>query len=461
MFARFDAFVLFAEMRTGSNHLEASLSALADVTGHGEVFNPVFIGKPTGEELFGIDLAAREADPLPLLDRLVAQEGLPGFRYFHDHDPRVLAPVLDNPRIAKVILTRNPLDSYVSLAIARETGQWRLTNPKMAKAALVRFDGAEFDALVARQAAFRDRVAVALQRSGQVPFWIGYDQIGDLEVLNGLAAFLGSTDRLTEVPGKLKRQNPAPVEEKVENPEEMRAHLARLDPFLMARPAAPDPAPRADLTGLVAAAESPLIHVGLPGGPHAAVAAWLGAVDGAPAAGDFDERGLRRWLRGAKGFTSFCVLRHPLDRAWAAWRAVLDGRGREANTVRRVMVNQHGVLLPEDGPEAEGFAGFLRFLGAVRGGQSALPVAPGWEGQAELLAGMAQTLIPQRVIREADAQAELDRLAAAVGRRPQPFGIAEAGPKLAEVYRPEHDDLAVAAYRRDYRQFGFRRWKNS
>jgi LPS sulfotransferase NodH len=459
--ARYDAFVLFAEMRTGSNHLEASLSALSDVTGHGEVFNPVFIGKHTGNELFGIDLAAREADPLPLLERLVAQEGLAGFRYFHDHDPRVLAHVLENPRIAKVILTRNPLEAYISLVIARATGQWRLTNPKMAKAAQVRFDGPAFDALVARQAAFRDRVSVDLQRSGQTAFWIGYDQIGDLEVLNGLAAFLGSADRLTEVPGKLKRQNPGSVEEKVENPDEMRAHLARLEPFLMSRPAAPDRAPQTELAGLIAAADSPLIHLGLPGGPGAAVAAWLEALDGVAPLGDFNDRRLRRWVRGAKGFVSFCVLRHPLARAWGAWRAMLDGRGREANNVRRVMVNQHGVVLPEDGNHADGFAGFLRFLGAVRGGQSALPVAPDWEGQAELLAGMAQVLIPQRVIREGDAQAELDRLAESVGRAPPRFEIAGEGPSLAEFYRPEHDDLAVTAYRRDYRQFGFRRWKNS
>mgnify|MGYP003679545410 FL=1 len=43
MSARFDAFVMFAEMRTGSNHLEESLNTLSDVTSHGEVFNPSFI----------------------------------------------------------------------------------------------------------------------------------------------------------------------------------------------------------------------------------------------------------------------------------------------------------------------------------------------------------------------------------------------------------------------------------
>lgn len=46
---------------------------------------------------------------------------LGGFRYFHDHDPRVLDMILDDPGCAKIILTRNPLDSYVSWKIAQAT----------------------------------------------------------------------------------------------------------------------------------------------------------------------------------------------------------------------------------------------------------------------------------------------------------------------------------------------------
>ena len=100
---------MFAEMRTGSNFLEANLNALPGVTCHGEVFNPFFIGKKDHTELFDITLTAREADPLPLLRRLRERtDGLSAFRYFHDHDPRVFDAVMDDPRCAKIILTRNP-----------------------------------------------------------------------------------------------------------------------------------------------------------------------------------------------------------------------------------------------------------------------------------------------------------------------------------------------------------------
>jgi hypothetical protein len=142
MARRFEAFVIFAEMRTGSNHLEESLNGLADIECHGEVFNPTFIGHHNRFEFLGYDLARRERDPVGLVDAMIARgDTLPGFRFFHDHDPRVLDRVLNDPRIAKVLLTRNPLDSYVSRRIATETGQWRLTDLKHSRSGKIDFDG--------------------------------------------------------------------------------------------------------------------------------------------------------------------------------------------------------------------------------------------------------------------------------------------------------------------------------
>jgi len=65
----FDYFVVFAEMRTGSNFLEANLNALDGVTCHGEAFNPHFIGYPNRTELLGYTQQTREADPAGLIER--------------------------------------------------------------------------------------------------------------------------------------------------------------------------------------------------------------------------------------------------------------------------------------------------------------------------------------------------------------------------------------------------------
>ena len=92
---RFTSFVVFAEMRTGSNLLEANLNTLPGVVSHGEVFNRYILGKKDRTELFGITMEERDRDPRPLLAKLRENtEGLPGFRFFHDHDLRILDDVL-------------------------------------------------------------------------------------------------------------------------------------------------------------------------------------------------------------------------------------------------------------------------------------------------------------------------------------------------------------------------------
>ena len=58
--------------------------------------------------------------------------------------------VLSDPACAKIILTRNPLESYVSHKIAAETKQWRLGNVVHRKKTQVTFDAAEFEQLLTR-----------------------------------------------------------------------------------------------------------------------------------------------------------------------------------------------------------------------------------------------------------------------------------------------------------------------
>ena len=95
----FDYFVVFAEMRTGSNFLESNLNAFEDVTCFGEAFNPHFIGYPNKESLLGVTQEMREEDPLALINRIKSEPGqLGGFRFFHNHDPRVLQVMLEDPR---------------------------------------------------------------------------------------------------------------------------------------------------------------------------------------------------------------------------------------------------------------------------------------------------------------------------------------------------------------------------
>lgn len=106
----FKYFTIFGAMRTGSNLLERSLDQYAGLSGHGELFNPQFIGKPDRREFLTMPLADRNADPIGLLNLLVeaSPHAIPGFRIFDNHDQRVIDFAARDPNCAKIILRRNP-----------------------------------------------------------------------------------------------------------------------------------------------------------------------------------------------------------------------------------------------------------------------------------------------------------------------------------------------------------------
>ena len=201
--------------------------------------------------------------------------GLSGFRYFHDHDPRIFDLVMDDPRCAKIVLTRNPLESYVSLKIAQATGQWKLTNPKNLKQAKARFDPVEFTTHLDHVQQFQIRLLRALQVRGQTAFWIDYEDIPDLDVLNGLAAFLGVDGRLDAVDASLTVQNPEPLAEKVTNPAAMEQALARLDRFNLARTPNFEPRRAAAVPGYIAARAAPLLFLPVKGAPLQPILDWF------------------------------------------------------------------------------------------------------------------------------------------------------------------------------------------
>ncbi len=457
MTGAFTSFVLFAEMRTGSNFLEANLNALAGVTCHGEAFNPHFIGKLNGAEAFGMSLAERDADPLRFLARLRAQPGLNGFRYFHDHDPRVFPAVLDDPACAKVVLTRNPLESYVSWKIAQATGQWKLTNARKLKVAKAAFDGDEFARFVEGLQAFQITLVNALQVRGQAAFWIDYEDIQDLAVLNGLAAFLGVPARLEAADPTLKKQNPEPLAEKVENPAAMEAALARMDWFNLSRTPNFEPRRSAAIPSFRAA--GPVLYMPVKGGPD--LDGWLAQVG--PVTTDFTQKSLRQWKRGGSQ-RSFAVVRHPLARAWWAFSTqVLTGALPE---VRGVFARTMGIDLPPP-PRAARLAGadlraaflaFLRFARLNLSGQTAARVDAAIATQTAVLQGFAQHQGPDLVLREARLAEGLAFLAAETGTPLPPAPALPPDPVLAALHDAEIAAAARDAYARDYTGYGFGDW---
>lgn len=470
----FDYFVVFAEMRTGSNFLEANLNAFEGFQCLGEAFNPHFIGYPNASEILGVDQQTRDADPFALIRAVKSTpDHLSGFRFFNDHDPRILDAMLQDPRCAKIILTRNPLDSYVSLRIAEATGQWKLTDVRKRKDSKVMFDGARFARHVERLQEFQVKVLNALQKSGQTAFYVAYEDLQDVDVMNGLARFLGRAERLEALDGKLKRQNPSPVTDKVENPNDISAALAALDRFNLSRTPNFEPRRGGAVPSYLATRQAGLLFMPVPGGPTEAVQQWMMQADGQAdrLLGDFNQRQLRDWKSKHSPHRSFTVLRHPVLRAHEVFctRILTDGQG-SFRKIRRTLRNRFGLPIPETMVAASytredhrrAFSAFLDWLQANLNGQTAIRQDGHWVAQASILSGFGQVQLPDLVLREDELAEVLPGLAQKLGGQPVPYGATDAPIpfSLAEIYDADIEKRAQLAYARDYEAFGFRAWRS-
>ena len=474
MAAPFDYFIVFAEMRTGSNFLETNLNTFDGFDCHGEAFNPHFIGYPNRTEILGVTQAMRDADPLRLIETIKTQsKGMGGFRFFHDHDKRVLDIALDDPRCAKIVLTRNPVDSYISFKIAQATGQWKLTNVKRRRDSKVRFDADEFEKHVAHLQSFQVFLLNRLQKSGQTAFYIAYDDLQSLDVINGLARFLGSDERLEALDSSLKRQNPSPLEAKVSNYEEMDRALSGQDVFNLSRTPNFEPRRGPAVPAYVTGARAPLLYMPVKSGPEAAVRAWMADLDDVredTLPTHLNQKALRQWKRRNRGHRSFTVLRHPVARAHDAFcqKILMQGPGAYLD-IRKTLRNVHKLPIPggDPGPDYDrrahraAFVAFLEFLRANLAGQTNIRVDPHWASQVAVLQGMAQFGIPDMVVREDEMADMLPLLARQVGYEAaaKPDAAPQDAPiGLSEIYDAEIEELVSNIYQRDYMMFGFRPW---
>lgn len=473
---QFDYFIVFAEMRTGSNFLEVNLNAFDGITCHGEAFNPHFIGYPNKTEILDITQTDRDRDPGCLIDEIKSQPGtLGGFRYFHNHDARVLEIALEDPRCAKIILTRNPLDSYVSWKIAKATGQWKLTNVSRRREALADFDGAEFSGHVEALQDFQVLLLNRLQKSGQTAFYIAYEDLQSVDVMNGLARWLGVTETLDALDSSLKRQNPAPITAKVANVEEMSAALSGMDRFNLTRTPNFEPRRGPSVPGYVAGVVTPLLYMPIKGGPETEVINWLAGLDHVEMDGlltKLNQKQLRLWRRGNPGHRSFTVLRHPLARAHSVFcERILSAGPGSYHKIRETLRKKFKLPIPKNGPNQDyskadhraAFEVFLEFLRANLAGQTAIRVDAAWASQSQILSGFAELGTPDLVFREEELAEELPHLAHRVGRMDPDDVIEVAADQpyaLEEIYDATLEEKISKIYQRDYVMFGFGPWRS-
>lgn len=471
--AVFDYFVVFAEMRTGSNFLETNINAFDGLTCHGEAYNPNFVGYPNRSETLGVTVESRDEDPFELLRKVKTAEGLNGFRYFNDHDPRVFDAIMADRRCAKIILTRNPIESYVSWKIAKATGQWKLTDVKRLREDTVTFNKDEFRDHIGKLQAFQVRLLNTLQKSGQTAFYVDYEDLQDVEIMNGLAAFLGVDARLEALDKSLKKQNPKALSDKVENFEDMETAVAQLDRFNLNRTPNFEPRRGPSVPGYFAAPESALLYLPIKSGPVEVVKAWLAGLDDATPdelLARFNQKSMRQWKRSRPGHRSFSVVRHPVARAHAAFcDKILSTEEGSFVEIRSILRNQFKLPIPGTYPHKdydtathkEAFLAFLKFVKSNLGGQTAIRVDAHWATQSQALQGFAEFAPPDMILREDRLEEDLAIVAAQVGKTTMPQVPVVTDPHRAlldEIYDGEIESAVKDVYQRDYIALGFGRY---
>ncbi len=466
---KFDYFVMLAEKRTGSNFLCSNLNQFKGVTAHGEAFNPYFIGDGDKTDLHGVTLAMREADPIRLIDEMkVAPNNLVGFRFFSSHDMRAYDHFMPDKRCGKIILTRNPLESYVSELIAWTTNQWKLGKGDKRETARVQFKLDEFRKHVAEYQDFQVKILNALQSSGQAAFYLAYEDIQNIDVLNGMAEFLGIESRIDAISTNLRRQNPGTLRDKVINYDEMVEALAGMDSFNLTRTPNFEPRRGPVVPSYVAAANAPVMYLPIKGGLDAQMRLWLAGLDNdGDLHGDFNQKTLRQWKRKNTGHRSFTVIRHPVVRAHAAFcEHILDTGPNGYPEIREKLRKGYDLPIPEGAVDdtydrrthREAFLRFLAFLKDNLRGQTSIRIDQTWASQAQVLQGFGQFALPDMVLREDQLEEGLAQICQQIGvdaidlpEAPNSHPIA-----LNDIYDADIEAATRDIYQRDYMMFGYK-----
>lgn len=225
-------FVILAARRSGSNLLCSLLGSHPDVRCHHELFNPngIFTALDERDEATSAHaLAARDRDPIGFLDDIwgdVRGAQVVGFKMTPDQAPDVLAHVLGDSGIAKIVLRRhNALRRLVSERIADATGRWEayddaapLARPR------VRVDAGDLAEHVAQVESFHAGIDAALLRSGQAALSLRYEYLFDNDEQARLLAFLDLSPHPLHT--RSVRQNPEALDQLIENAPALRRALA-------------------------------------------------------------------------------------------------------------------------------------------------------------------------------------------------------------------------------------------
>ena len=472
---------MFGAMRSGSNLLEKFLNQYSGLYCHGELFHPSFIGQQGCQEYLSITREMRDENPTALLDaiRLATPGKIGGYRIFQTHAPQIVNKALNDPYCAKIILTRDPTESYVSLKIAKATNQWLISDYKHRREARIQFDLEEYEIYLRDRDQFYNQISKALALNEQPFFEIDYNNLSDMAAINRLAAFIGDRNRKPALVHEIKRQNPGPIAGKIINYKEVAD-----SPLLAGKLDPPSQKPKpvrendTDVSRIYVSKSKALAFCPIPALPDRGVLEWMQRQGGGPPQNGYSSHRFFNWLQNHPSPLLFSVVRHPVERAYNAFMTKIFANTTDSYIVtRQSLEDQFGLMLPQGkitpnhpraaleqmgyGVEAHRicFKLFLIFVAANLGNKTKIRQDGKWQSQSEVLRRY-RVIYPERVVLKWENLANgLTGLEKKPGIKPVAGWKNPPDPAysfdILYIYDEEIEALARAAYADDYRAFGY------
>ncbi|MCF6273154.1 MAG: sulfotransferase family 2 domain-containing protein [Rhodobacteraceae bacterium] len=481
----FSSFVIFGAMRSGSNLLQKYINQYKGVFCHGELFNPVLIRRTPEEGYIGVSRKQWLENPEIMLEaiRNVDPKTMPGYRIFQEHNNWVQKQALQDAQCAKIILTRDPVESFVSLEIARKTGQWLISDIAHRKSASIDIDLDEYTEYARAREKYYDNITQTLALSGQPYFEIDYSRLNDLETMNRLVRFLGLDEAKTALEQPIKRQNPGRLPDKIKNYAAVKEVLGLPEAESMPQNTLVQAMIKGtDLSRVYFCANKPLAFAPTPSVPEAMVRQWLAAQsDGLPENG-FAEKNLAKWQRNHQNPLVFTVVQHPVERAYSAFMHKIFPTGPSAYIkIKRQLEEEYGLMLPmgkgvteiasdyshilleQDGYSLAAhricFKQFLVFVADNLAGKTDIRQDGKWQSATEIIRRY-RILFPELLVFHTESlHTDLAYLENRLAWETV-FNLGDPQKEvfsysLDEIYDEEIESLARAAYGQDYETFGY------
>ncbi|WCM28413.1 hypothetical protein NDN01_05675 [Sphingomonas sp. QA11] len=219
-------FIILNATRTGSNFLCTVLNSHPDILCHHEIFNPHVIGvaRHLQDSDFRLgSMEERESDPVEFLDRVWRTNlgrAAVGFKMCLWQHEAAYRAVLPDHGVRKVLLKRrNRVKSFVSLLLARQTGEWVVYDDRGAPAPRprVHVDRAALAENIALHERFYAETERSLNETAQDHVLLWYEDLFSPRGIEPALAFLGAAGRPVQPNGQTLKLTPVALRETISN----------------------------------------------------------------------------------------------------------------------------------------------------------------------------------------------------------------------------------------------------